>query len=266
MNYNDANKAAWEEAFAKHRQGYAEDPALRIKRGDLSILHDNARATLQEIGLEGKAVGQFCCNNGRELLTLLNMGARTGTGFDISENFTDEGRRLVRETDLDAEFVTTDIYHIDESYADCYDLLLVTIGALCWFQDLDIFFAKVALVLKNGGALLIHEQHPYTNMLAMPSEESYDTERPDQVVFSYFKEEPWIDNDGVDYIGETTYESKTLYSFSHSFATILNALCNNGMVLKSVREFDCDISTCWPHLNHKAMPLSYILVAQKDNS
>ena len=102
MNYNEANKAAWEEAFAKHRQGYAEDPALRIKRGDLSILHDNARATLQEIGLEGKAVGQFCCNN--------------------------------------------------------------------------------------------------------------------------------------------------------------------GIVLKSLREFDCDISTCWPHLNHKGMPLSYNLVAQKDNS
>ena len=86
------------------------------------------------------------------------------------------------------------------------------------------------------------------------------------MVFSYFKEEPWIDNDGVDYIGETTYESKTLYSFSHSFATILNALCNNSIVLKSLPEFDCDISTCWPHLNHKGMPLSYILVAQKGNS
>tara|TARA_Y100000994_G_C15544111_1_gene381210 strand:- start:184 stop:666 length:483 start_codon:yes stop_codon:yes gene_type:complete len=159
-----------------------------------------------------------------------------GTGFDISENFTDEGRRLVRETDLDAEFVTTDIYYINESYADCFDLLL------------------------------IHKQHPYTNMLAMPSEENYDTERPDQVVFSYFKEEPWIDYDGVDYIGETTYESKTLYSFSHSFATILNAFCNNDIVLKSLREFDCDISTCWPHLNHKGMPLSDILVAHKGNS
>ena len=54
------------------------------------------------------------------------------------------------------------------------------------------------------------------------------------MVFSYFKEEPWIDNDGVDYIGETTYASKPLYSFSYSFATILNALCNNGIVLKSL--------------------------------
>lgn len=263
MDYSKANKEAWEEAFAKHQQGYKEDPAERLKRGDLSILEDDTRAALATIGLEGKSVAQFCCNNGRELLTLLNMGATSGTGFDITENFTAEGRRLARAAQLNADFVATNIYAIDNTYAERFDLLLITIGALCWFQDLDRFFAKVALVLKDGGSLLINEQHPYTNMLAMPSEEGYDAERPDQVVFSYFKEEPWVDNDGVDYIGETAYQSKTLYSFSHSFATILNALCTNGLALRSLRELDYDISTSWPHLDRKGMPLSYVLVAEK---
>jgi|GEM_PF-5145744 hypothetical protein len=81
MDYNKANKEAWEEAFAKHQQGYKED---------------DARTALLKIGLEGKTVAQFCCNNGRELLTLLNMGADAGTGFDITENFTNEGRRIKR--------------------------------------------------------------------------------------------------------------------------------------------------------------------------
>ena len=263
MDYSKANKEAWEEAFAKHQQGYKEDPAERLKRGDLSMLEDDARAALQKIGLKDKTVAQFCCNNGRELLTMLNMGASSGTGFDITENFTTEGRRLAREAGLNAEFIATDIYDIDHTHTERFDLVLITIGALCWFQDLDRFFAKVAMVLKDGGALLINEQHPYTNMLAMPSEEGYDADRPDQVVFSYFKEEPWAENDGVDYIGETSYKSKTLYSFSHSFATILSTLCNNGLALRSLQEFNYDIANAWAHIDRKGMPLSYVLVAEK---
>ena len=263
MDYSKANKAAWEEAFAKHKAGYKEDPALRLKRGDRSFLEVDAIAALEKIGLEGKDVAQICCNNGRELLTLLTMGATQGTGFDIAENFVEEARRLAKEADLNAEFVATNIYDIDESYSNRFDLVLITIGALCWFEDLERFFAKVAFVLKESGTLLINEQHPYTNMLAMKNEEGHDPARPDKVVFSYFKEEPWIENCGVDYVGETTYESKTLYSFSHSFAAIFNALCKNDLRVQQLHEFDYDISKSWPHIDKKGLPLSYVLVAEK---
>ncbi len=263
MDYSQANKAAWEEAFAKHKAGYKEDPALRLKRGDLSFLEVDAIAALEKIGLAGKDVAQICCNNGRELLTLLTMGAAKGTGFDIAENFIAEGRRLAKEADLNAEFVATNIYEIDDTYRDRFDLVFITIGALCWFEDLERFFAKVALVLKEGGTLLINEQHPFTNMLAMANEEGHDPERPDKVVFSYFKEDPWVENSGVDYIGETTYASKTLYSFSHSFAAIFNALRKNDLRIEQLHEFNYDISTSWPHIDKKGMPLSYVLVAEK---
>ena len=263
MDYSKKNKAAWEEAFSKHQEGYKEDPALRLKRGDLSFLEDDVRVVLAKIGLKGKSVAQFCCNNGRELLTMLNMGARNGTGFDITDNFTTEGRRLAQEANLNGDFVATNIYDIDAIYAERFDLLLITIGALCWFDNLDRFFSKVALVLKTGGTVLINEQHPYTNMLAMPNEASFDQARPDQVVCSYFKEDPWIENDGLDYIGGTHYASKTFYSFSQPFAVIFNALYKNGLVFEKLEEFDYDISAFWPHLSGKGMPLSYILVAKK---
>ena len=265
MDYSKANKAAWEEAFAKHRAGYKEDPALRLRRGDRSFLEADVIVELEEIGLEGKEVAQICCNNGRELLTLLTMGAAKGTGFDIAENFVGEARRLAREANLNAEFVATDIYDIEDKYSGQFDLVLITIGALCWFEDLGRFFEKVALVLREGGILLINEQHPYTNMLAMVTEEGYDPARPDKVVFSYFKEEPWIDNDGVDYVGETIYTSKTLYSFSHSFAAIINALRRSNLRVERLSEFDYDISTSWPHINRRGMPLSYMLIAEKQS-
>ncbi|MDA0336477.1 MAG: class I SAM-dependent methyltransferase [bacterium] len=263
MDYSRANKEAWEQAFPRHQQGYKEDPALLLQRGDLSFLEDDTRATLTQIGLQGKAVAQFCCNNGRELLTMLKMGASKATGFDITESFTAEARRLARDAHLDAEFIATDIYDIDDSYADRYDLVLVTIGALCWFADLDRFFARIALVLRAGGSLVINEQHPYTNMLAMPSEDGFDAERPDQVVFSYFKKDPWIETNGVDYIGGTSYTSKPLYSFSQSFAAIFTALRNSGLAVESLQEFDYDISAAWPHLSGRGFPLSYMLGGEK---
>jgi SAM-dependent methyltransferase len=247
MDYGEANKEAWEEAFAKHKEGYQEDPAQRLRRGDLSFLEDDVRTMLVGIGLEGKSVAQFCCNNGRELLTLLNMGAATTTGFDIAENFIAEGRRLAREADLNADFVATDIYDIDVSFAEAFDLVFVTIGALCWFADLDRFFSKVALVLKTGGDLLINEQHPYTNMLAGPNEDGYDAEHPDKVVFSYFKEEPWIQTNGVDYVGGTIYESKPLYSFSHSAVVEIFACCQflePRMVVVNLRRLTLDFCAC----------------------
>ncbi|MCB7062323.1 hypothetical protein [Enterocloster citroniae] len=35
---------------------------------------------------KGKTISQFCCNNGRELFSLIQLGAKDGVDFDIAEN------------------------------------------------------------------------------------------------------------------------------------------------------------------------------------
>ena len=92
MDYVAANKAAWEEAFEKHQAGYAEDPVERLRRGEL-FLDKSLREALTELDVSGLDVGQFCCNHGRELLSVVQMGASHGVGFDIAENFVAEGER-----------------------------------------------------------------------------------------------------------------------------------------------------------------------------
>ncbi len=54
MDYSKANKAAWEEAFAKHRAGYTEDPVLRLRRGDRSFLEADVIVELEKIWLSGQ--------------------------------------------------------------------------------------------------------------------------------------------------------------------------------------------------------------------
>lgn len=261
MDYARANKAAWEEAYEKHQAGYDADPVERLREGQL-FLGPELVVALRAIGVANKTVAQFCCNNGRELLSVVGMGAEHGTGFDIAENFAEEGRRIAREAGIAADFIATDIHAVDESYADRFDLMIITCGALTWFADLEMFFAKVALVLREGAHLVIHEKHPFTDMVALPREAGFEADCPERIVYSYFKEEPWVETVGADYIGGTTYDSRPFTSFSHTYASIITAMAHNGLMVESLEEYDRDICASWGHLEGKGMPLSYLMLAR----
>jgi SAM-dependent methyltransferase len=263
MVYNAANKEAWEEAFEKHQQGYKVDPADRLLDPEGTFLDEPVIEALNQIGVAGKVAGQFCCNNGRELLSVVKMGARTGIGFDIAENFIEEARRIAKKAGLSASFHATDIADIPATFDDTVDVGLITAGALTWFGDLGGFFQKVARVLAPGGTLLIHEIHPYTNMLAMAGEPPFDAAHPDRVAYSYFRTEPWVETDGVDYVGGTTYASKPFYSYSHTVAGIINAIARSGMVIEEMHEYPKDVSSSFGHLDDQGIPLSYLLRARK---
>lgn len=260
MDYTTANKAAWEEVFKKHQAGYGEDLVKRLIRGE-PLLDKDLLAALADVDVSGKAVAQFSCNNGRELLSVVRMGASHGTGFDIAENFIAEGQRLAREAGLAADFVATDILAVGHAYADRFDLLIITCGTLTWFADLEPFFEKVALVLRKGGRLLISEKHPFTDMVALPHEAAFDESCPERAAYSYFRKEPWVETDGVDYVGNTMYESKPLTSFAHTFGAIISAMARSGLVVDSVDEYDHDICAEWSHLDGKGIPLSYLMQA-----
>ena len=130
---------------------------------------------LKKLEMDGKTIGQFCCNNGRELLSLVKCGnAAKGIGFDIAENQVAFANEKAKELNLPCIFEAVNIYDIDDRYKEQFDFVLITIGALCWFQDLNRFFAIVSKCMKPGAVILINEQHPLTNMLATEGEEPYD--------------------------------------------------------------------------------------------
>ena len=262
-DYVAANKEAWEEAFAVHQQGRKVDPVDVLQSPEGTYLDAPVREALSRIGVAAKAVGQLCCNNGRELLSVVKMGARSGVGFDLAENFIAEGARIARETGLNARFVCTDITQIPPEFTGTFDLLIVTAGALCWFRDLEALFAKAAEVLAAQGYLLIHEIHPFTQMLAYQSEPDYDAAHPDRPIYSYFRTDVWVETDGMDYVGGTTYASKPFTSFSHTMASIITAMARNGLTIAEMHEFPEDISAGFGHLKERGLPLSYLLLARK---
>ena len=263
MDYIAGNKEAWEEAFENRDGAWGSDIVERIKNERLPFFEKDMAAVLEKRRLEGKTIGQFCSNNGRELLSLMQSGAQEGIGFDIAENQVKFANKTAKILGHNCRFIAANILDIGKEYYDRFDLIIITIGALCWFKDLGAFFDKVYRCLKKGGCVIINEQHPLTNMFAVSGEDNYKKELPADLVNSYFHKE-WKDNDGMYYMTKKSYKSKTFTDYTHPFAEIVGAICGSGLNISSLREFEYDISGMFGGLDHRGIPLSYILEAKKN--
>lgn len=263
MNYITSNKEAWEEAFEHRAPGWCEDIIGRLKEEEFPFLQKELVDELESLDLSNKSIAQFCSNNGRELLSVMKFGAKQGVGFDIAENMVAWANDIAEKTNSKSSFVAVNILDIDAAYHDSFDFIYFTIGAVTWFQDLNKLFEKVSLCLKEGGTLLINDMHPVTNMLAFQREDNFDPNVPGKLVNSYFKDDPWLENNGMVYMCNEIYDSKTFHSYSHTFSSIVNSLSANNLTISKIREFQYDLSGGLTHLDHQGIPLSYILIARK---
>jgi SAM-dependent methyltransferase len=262
--YTNANREAWNQAVVIHRKGRKIDLVEEFRKPGYSTLDEVITGKLNDIGLTDKSVCQICCNNGRELLSLLNLGANDGVGFDISDQAIAEANELREASRLNCQFVRSDAYDINEEYANRFDLVYISIGALCWLPDLERLFAIVAGMLKPAGKLVIYEKHPITDTIAIPSEEAFDPADQLKVVYDYFRTEPLVSDHGFDYVGKTTYQGKTNYDFMQTIGYIITSIARNNLVIEEMTEFRHDISEIFEHLgNDSKLPLSYILIAHK---
>lgn len=262
MNYIKSNKQAWEDAFENRRPGWGENHPELLVSQTLPFFNKDVIAELQEIGLEGKMIAQFCCNNGRELLSAMQLGPTYGIGFDIAENFIAQARQMAAKIGRDnCQFVACNVLDIDKAYHGRFDFIFFTVGAITWFEDLSLLLSKVSQCLKPQGKLLINDYHPFTNMLPTPGEDAYDPEHLNRVAYSYFEKEPWVENNGMSYITRE-YHSKTFTNFPHTLSDIINAVVQAGMSIQKLDEYDYDVGLSDVY-NNREFPLSFILVGEK---
>ncbi|MED0673036.1 class I SAM-dependent methyltransferase [Aneurinibacillus aneurinilyticus] len=260
--YTEANRKAWNEVTPIHQQARNIDLKEKFSTKGFSLLDEVITEKLKEINIQDKTVAQLCCNNGIELLSIINLGAKSGTGFDISDYAIQEANELAQVSHLPCTFIRTDVYDIGKEHAGQYDLVYISIGALTWLPDLQRFFTIVSDLLKKEGMLLIYDMHPFLNMFAVKGEAEF--EAPLKVAFSYYKNDPWVSYEGIDYIGGTTYKSRPNYSFSHTLSSLLNSIMKSGIHIKEFSEYHHDISCLFGHLEEEnKLPLSYILVGSK---
>jgi SAM-dependent methyltransferase len=260
--YTESNRRAWNEVMPRHQQAAKQKWDAAFLQPGYVCMKDEELRWLRQVGVENKAVAHLCCNNGVELLSLKNLGAGECTGFDISDEAIQEAQERAARSNIDCQFVCSDVYEIGPEYEDRFDLVYISVGALGWIPDLDLFFAKAAALLRPGGRVFIHEIHPFADLLPL------DDGRADllRIVEPYFRPEPFIEYGSLDYVGGSEYTSDIpQYWFLHTLSDILMGLVNSHLAIEQFSEQPDAVSP-----QHKVIeklqagvPLSYILTAKK---
>ena len=255
-----ANREAWEEAAPLHRAQNMARLIAAFREPGYSYLDEVETARLIALGVAGKDVAQLCCNNGRELLSVKNLGAAVCVGFDSAEGFIEQARELAAAGGLACEFVCTDAYEIPADFDTSFDLVTINFGVLSWMPDLPGFLAVAARLLRSGGALFVYEQHPILDMI-----ETGKADEPVSWDYSYFRCEPFMDLDGLDYYGGGSYESKPLTSFHHRLSEVIMAGLACGLAVEHIEELPGHISNANYNVEHQRpeLPMSYTLVLRK---
>lgn len=256
--YSQINRAAWEEVTPKHRLAkHKQLSAAKLAEPKTLLLDKTLVSVLEKIDVAGRDVVHFCCNDGEELISIKKMGAGRCVGVDICQTAIDAAQELADGLNLDCEFVQKDVYELSSDIDSTADIALITVGALAWLGDLVSFFEIVSRSIKTNGICLIHEMHPFCNVLNEHGQLDPDS--------SYFKPEPYRGVGDLDYFSRQSYGNCESYVFNHTMSTIINSLIANGLQIESFDEFPDDNAYLLDRdvVNQSSLPMTCIIVARK---
>lgn len=253
------NRRAWDEVASRHAELNFERTRELLSRNEAAFLDTTFKEYLRNLGIEGKIVAQFNCNNGRELISAVQLGAQRGIGFDFSAEFLDQARSYQAVTGANVEFVETDIYALSGHHSEIADIMILTSGALCWMPDLHGYFEKAKQVLRPSGSLVIYETHPFVEMFKLDRER--DAEEPVQPYYSYFMPEPVRSENGLDYYSNTKYGKEIVFWYHHTISHVIQSAIDCGLRLRSFSEFAHDTDSGYASLRKLSvqLPMSYLL-------
>ena len=203
---------------------------------------------------------QIGCNNGRELLSLMSLGAASGVGIDQSDEFLRQAAQLNAVAQASCRFICANIYDLPPDMPLGFDLALITIGVLGWMPDLAQFFGVVAGLLAPGGQLVVYETHPFLEMFDPASAEPFLPAR------SYFADAPIVSQRAIVYDGSVAGSAPASYWFVHRLGDVVNGCIGAGLQIDRLEEFahsNREVDYDRYEMREAQLPLCYTLVARK---
>ncbi len=260
------NRTSWDQRVPVHvaSEFYDVEGWLRAGRGpppaEVAALGD----------VSGLDLVHLQCHFGLDTLAWARVGARV-TGLDFSEPAVEQARVLATRAGLEdrATFVCANVYDaVDALDHQTFDVVYVSLGALCWLPSVDRWASVAAALARPGGRLFLHDVHPLSDALS-----------DDELVLehTYFEEpEPYIDDSGFTYTdGTYAVSMERNYSWNHSLGEIVTAVIDHGFVLEGLEEHDWTSFARFPWLvrerdhhyvlppGRPRIPLSFSLSARR---
>jgi SAM-dependent methyltransferase len=229
-----ANRANWDDRTAIHLSSrfYDVEGWLRDERGPPA----RERSALGEV--RGLDLVHLQCHFGLDTLQWARVGARV-VGVDFSAVAVDAARELASRSGLAerARFVCADVFDAAAALDGAtFDIVYVSLGALCWLPSVDRWASQVGALLRPGGRCYVHDGHPLS--WALDDDEF-------AIRYSYFEEsEPYVSDLDTTYTdADRPIRHVRSYEWNHGIGEIVTALVAHGLRIDSLVEHDW---TVWP--------------------
>lgn len=257
-------RESWNKVMPLHQIVTKELYDNLFLRKDASVLRKADQEYLvKNIGVPGISVAQLCCNNGVELMSLSNLGAKDLTGFDICDEAIFEAKERCKKLNYQIEFIRTDINDIMPEYENRYDLVFISAGSIRWLPSLARFYEICNKLLKPNGSLYISEIHPIAEII---NDDRDISKSPLEIIISFDRKECMHDFGSLDYIGHSNDLLVERIWYVHPLSDIIGQLISYKFCIRYFRESIDDIANVYSRTSSTSIrvPLSFQLEAKKE--
>lgn len=231
FDYININKAAWDRKVDIHYQSDFYDVKGFIA-GNCSL--NTIELDLLE-NVKGKKILHLQCHFGQDSISLARKGAIV-TGVDFSTVAIEKAKELAIETNVDINFICSNIYDVNKHIDEEFDIVFTSYGTICWLPDLSAWANIISHYLKPNGKFVFADFHPVVWM--------FDDEFK-HIKYCYFKSDPVIEIEEGTYAEKNAEIKQENITWNHGIGEVLNGLIAAGIQIQQVKEYDYSPYNCF---------------------
>lgn len=247
------NEDAWNqeayEAWLK-RFGTPQEQAARIRKNPASRLVP----FYEYLGdLEGKKAVNLLGSHGGKGVAMALLGA-SATVVDISYENARYAMEVAEAAGVSLRYVVSDVLRLDEAeLSGDYDLVLMELGILHYFVDLEPLMTVVTRLLASGGRFVLHDFHPISTKLITSKGKKH------KITGNYFDQK--IEENNVAFSKHLEADKqgtlKKTYLRKWTLAEVVTAAAEAGLFIRVLSE---EPNT---KADDRGLPKTFTLVAEK---
>jgi ubiquinone/menaquinone biosynthesis C-methylase UbiE len=176
--------------------------------------------------LNGKKVANPIGSRGKAGVAMALLGADV-TIFDLSESSKRYALELASAANVKLEYVVTDFMTLETRNYD-FDLVLMELGILHWFIDLNALAKQMHATMKTGGRFVINDFHPIASKLLSKTETQTLADR------DYFDSS--LQSGKVPYQNLIETETPDCLTRRWTLGEIVTAFAQNGFQILTLEE------------------------------
>ena len=231
IDYLEINRSLWNGKTKIHvKSDFYDVEGFKKGKSSLNYVELDALADVK-----GKSLLHLQCHFGLDSLSWARLGAKV-TAVDLSDKAIEYANSLNDELGLDAEFICSNVYDLENILDKKFDIVFTSYGIIGWLPDLDNWAEIISHFLKPGGTFFIAEFHPVLWLW----DDNYES-----IKYPYFNYGPLLETNTGTYADWNADFSHLACEWCHSLRDVIAALLKQNLKSLEFEEYPFSFYSCF---------------------